>query len=160
MGICSHPTVSQDLTCQCRNPWGKKEWDGPWSDGSEQWTLEWMKLLGHKFGNDGVWRLKSTLLSEPAQLTCDQMFWISYKDLLRKYQHFDRTRLFGPEWTITQQWTCLDVDWSADYHETKFSISLTKTSAVVIVLSQVFSYIGPPGCTSDTYRSLVGLTIF
>lgn len=36
------------------NPWGVKEWTGAWSDGSEQWTSEWMDLLGHKFGNDGV----------------------------------------------------------------------------------------------------------
>ena len=45
-----------------------------------------MKLLNHKFGNDG-------------------MFWISYEDLLRNYSSFDRTRLFGPDWRITQQWT-------------------------------------------------------
>ncbi|KAL2001045.1 hypothetical protein VTN02DRAFT_2304 [Thermoascus thermophilus] len=101
-----------------RNPWGKKEWSGAWSDGSEQWTPQWMERLGHKFGNDGV-------------------FWISYEDLLKKYQHFDRTRLFGPEWTITQQWTSLNVPWSADYHSTKFMIELTKKSPVVIVLSQL-----------------------
>ncbi|KAJ9269108.1 hypothetical protein DTO212C5_4791 [Paecilomyces variotii] len=101
-----------------RNPWGTKEWSGPWSDGSEQWTPEWMERLGHKFGNDGV-------------------FWISYDDLLKRYQHFDRTRLFGSEWTITQQWTSLNVPWSADYHSTKFVIELTKTSPVVIVLSQL-----------------------
>lgn len=65
------------------------------------------------------------------------MFWISYKDLLRKYQSFDRTRLFGPEWHITQQWTALEVPWSADYNDTKFNITLTKKSPVVIVLSQV-----------------------
>lgn len=65
------------------------------------------------------------------------MFWISYKDLLRKYQSFDRTRLFGADWNITQQWTMVDVPWTADYNDTKFSITLTKKGPVVIVLSQV-----------------------
>ncbi|KAL2866655.1 calpain-like protein [Aspergillus lucknowensis] len=101
-----------------RNPWGKKEWSGPWSDGSEQWTPQWMEKLNHKFGNDGF-------------------FWISYDDLLKKYQHFDRTRLFGPEWTITQQWTSLSVPWSADYHTTKFRLNVTKPGPVILVLSQL-----------------------
>ncbi|KAL4965201.1 calpain-like protein [Aspergillus stella-maris] len=101
-----------------RNPWGKKEWSGAWSDGSEQWTAEWMEKLNHKFGNDGF-------------------FWISYEDLLKKYQHFDRTRLIGPEWTITQQWTSLNVPWSADYHTTKFKLDVTKAGPVVLVLSQL-----------------------
>ena len=65
------------------------------------------------------------------------MFWMSFEDMLKKYQYFDRTRLFGPEWTVTQQWTSINVPWSADYHDTKFEISLTKKSTVVIVLSQV-----------------------
>ncbi|OXV08572.1 hypothetical protein Egran_03665 [Elaphomyces granulatus] len=101
-----------------RNPWGEKEWEGPWSDGSEQWTSKWMERLDHKFGNDGV-------------------FWISYEDLLKKYQFFDRTRLFDPDWTITQQWTSLEVPWSTDYHSTKFVMELTKEGPVVIVLSQL-----------------------
>lgn len=104
-----------------RNPWGKKEWHGAWGDGSKEWTTEWMDLLGHKFGDDGF-------------------FWISYEDLLKKYQHFDRTRLFGDEWTITQQWTTLNVPWSADYHSTKFVMNVTKAGPTVIVLSQVCTY--------------------
>ena len=78
-------------------------------------------------------------LLDMAVLTTHQFFWIAYQDLLKKYQHFDRTRLFGPEWTITQQWTTLNVPWSADYHSTKFMMNLTQSSPVVIVLSQVRS---------------------
>ena len=101
-----------------RNPWGEGEWRGAWSDGSEQWTPEWMQLLNHRFGDDG-------------------QFWISYEDLLREYSSFDRTRLFGSDWQIAQQWTSVDVPWSADYNKTKFSVTLTERSPVVIVLSQL-----------------------
>lgn len=101
-----------------RNPWGEGEWRGPWSDGSEQWDGEWMKLLDHKFGDDG-------------------MFWISYEDLLRRYSGFDRTRLFGADWQLSQQWTTVDVPWTADYNSTKFTMTLTKRSPVVIALSQL-----------------------
>ncbi|KAL8763235.1 MAG: hypothetical protein Q9203_007493 [Teloschistes exilis] len=37
-----------------KNPWGKDEWTRPWGDGSEEWTPERLKRLGHTFGNDGV----------------------------------------------------------------------------------------------------------
>ena len=110
--------VKGERLLRIRNPWGNTEWKGPWSDGSEQWTPEWMELLNHRFGDDG-------------------MFWISFKDFLRKYQSLDRTRLFGPEWSICQQWTTVNVPWSADYNETKFSITVTKPGPVVIVLSQL-----------------------
>lgn len=62
---------------------------------------------------------------------------MSYEDLLRKYQTFDRTRLFDDEWKVTQQWTTLTVPWTADYHKTKFSFKIEKKSQVVLVLSQV-----------------------
>lgn len=77
-----------------------------------------MQKLDHKFGDDGS-------------------FWISYEDLLRKYQAFDRTRLFGPEWKVAQIWTTLDVSWTLDYHDTKFAFSLARSGPVVIVFSQL-----------------------
>ena len=110
--------IKGERLIKLRNPWGKMEWRGAWSDGSEQWTPEWMELLNHRFGDDGV-------------------FWISYKDLLKKYQNFDRTRLFGPEWSVTQQWTSVDVPWAADYNDTKFTITVTKDTPIVIVLTKL-----------------------
>ncbi|KAI2467959.1 cysteine proteinase [Annulohypoxylon bovei var. microspora] len=101
-----------------KNPWGKGEWKGAWADGSKEWTAEWLLKLNHRFGDDGN-------------------FWISYDDLLRKYQAFDRTRLFGPEWKVTALWTTLSIPWTLDYHETYFDFSLAKTGPVVIVLSQL-----------------------
>ncbi|KAI1770649.1 cysteine proteinase [Hypoxylon cercidicola] len=101
-----------------KNPWGKGEWKGAWSDGSKEWTAEWLLKLNHRFGDDGN-------------------FWISYDDLLRKYQAFDRTRLFGPEWRVTSLWTTLSVPWTLDYHDTYFTFSLAKTGPVVIALSQL-----------------------
>ncbi|ORY56321.1 uncharacterized protein BCR38DRAFT_451040 [Pseudomassariella vexata] len=101
-----------------KNPWGKGEWRGPWSDGSKEWTAEWLTKLDHRFGDDGN-------------------FWISYDDLLKKYQAFDRTRLFGPDWKVTSLWTNLTVPWTLDYHDTQFAFSICRTGPVVLVLSQL-----------------------
>lgn len=106
------------------NPWGKGKrgnWEGAWSDGSKEFTPEAQQELNHKFGNDSV-------------------FWISYQDLLRKYQHFDRTRLFmdSPDWRLTQKWISVEVPWKAEF-EQKFRIVLKKESPVVLVLSQLDS---------------------
>ncbi|CAM1505117.1 Fc.00g107540.m01.CDS01 [Cosmosporella sp. VM-42] len=104
-----------------RNPWGKIRkgiWEGAWSDGSKEWTKEAQEELDHKFGSDSV-------------------FWIPYEDLIRKYSHFDRTRLFrDPEWRSCQRWIGVDVPWKAEYHE-KFQIKLSKDSPLVLVLSQL-----------------------
>lgn len=107
--------------CTSRNPWGKVKkgnWEGAWSDGSKEWTTEVKEELGHTFGSDST-------------------FWISYEDLLRKYQHFDRTRLFrDPDWRSCQRWIGVEVPWKPQYNE-KFHIKLTKESPLVLVLSQL-----------------------
>lgn len=107
--------------CKLRNPWGKVKkgnWEGAWSDGSKEWTTEVKEELGHTFGSDST-------------------FWISYEDLLRKYQHFDRTRLFrDTDWRSCQRWIGVEVPWKPQYNE-KFHIKLTKDSPLVLVLSQL-----------------------
>lgn len=104
-----------------RNPWGKVKkgnWEGAWSDGSKEWTTEVKEELGHTFGSDST-------------------FWISYDDLLRKYQHFDRTRLFcDHDWRSCQRWIGVEVPWKPQYNE-KFHIKMSKESPLVLVLSQL-----------------------
>ncbi|KAM6513384.1 hypothetical protein FALCPG4_015809 [Fusarium falciforme] len=104
-----------------RNPWGdarKGIWEGPWSDGSKEWTREVQDELGHKFGADSA-------------------FWISYDDLMRKFSLLDRTRLFqGPDWWCCQRWVSVDVPWKASYQE-RFRIKVTQSSPLVVVVSQL-----------------------
>ncbi|KAH8586402.1 hypothetical protein B0O99DRAFT_656874 [Bisporella sp. PMI_857] len=105
-----------------RNPWGKSKkgnWEGPWSDSSKEFTPEAQLELNYKFGNDSA-------------------FWILFKDLLHKYQHLDRTRLFmdSPDWHITQKWISAEVPWLPQFKQ-RFRIALTKESPVVLVLSQL-----------------------
>lgn len=49
-----------------RNPWGRHEWTGDWSDYSSKWTSELRKRLGFYSNNDGS-------------------FWISYDDFIKFY---------------------------------------------------------------------------
>ncbi len=50
-----------------RNPWGKFEWDGAWSDNSEEWTEEMIDLFKPVFdANDGG-------------------FWMSFEDFFNKF---------------------------------------------------------------------------
>lgn len=101
-----------------KNPWGETEWNGPWSDGSKEWTPEAMKALEHKFGNEGI-------------------FWMPYADFLRRYSQIWRTRLFTDDWNIAQHWTTIQVPWAGDYNDTKFEFDLPKAATTVIVLSQL-----------------------
>ena len=38
---------------QLRNPWGKGEWLGEWSDNDKRWTRDLLKKLGHQLKDDG-----------------------------------------------------------------------------------------------------------
>jgi hypothetical protein len=53
-----------------RDPWGVKQWRGPWSDGSVQWQASdnagLLAELEYEFGDDGT-------------------FWMSYEDLVGLY---------------------------------------------------------------------------
>jgi hypothetical protein len=93
------------------------EWSGPWSDGSKEWTPYWMTKLNHRFGDDGE-------------------FWMSFNDFCHKFQTLHRTRLFGKEFFVVQQWTVVHISWVHGYLKTKFIIEIKKEGRVVVVLSQ------------------------
>ena len=94
------------------------EWNGPWSDGSEEWTPYWLEKLNYRFANDGL-------------------FWMTFDDLLSRFQILHRTRLFDKEWTVIQKWTTLNVAWVPAFHTTKFVVEVKTAGTVVFVLSQV-----------------------
>lgn len=81
--------------CLVKNPWGETEWNGPWSDGSKEWTSDALTALDHKFGNEGI-------------------FWMPYEDFLNRYDQIWSTRLFNSDWNVTQHWTTVDVPWSGE----------------------------------------------
>ncbi|KAG6809999.1 hypothetical protein H0H92_013781 [Tricholoma furcatifolium] len=109
-----------------RNPWGRGEWTGPWSDGSREWTPDWLpalSVLKHKFGDDG-------------------QFVMEYKDFIENWEQIERTLLFDSSWTMSSQWlkvTCrpleLDLPWA--FGDVSFTISLPTSSSTVIVLSKL-----------------------
>ncbi|KAJ7758809.1 cysteine proteinase [Mycena maculata] len=108
-----------------RNPCGEAEWTGPWSDGSKDWTPEWIEalpVLGHAFGAPG-------------------QFVMEYKDFLSSFEQVDRTRLFDASWTM--KYEVLRVpsrpfpDSGFGYGDLCFSFSISKTAGAVIVLSQL-----------------------
>ncbi|KAJ3044236.1 hypothetical protein HDV00_002914 [Rhizophlyctis rosea] len=101
-----------------RNPWGSAEWKGRWSDGSSEWTPEWMEQLNHRFGDDGV-------------------FWMEYADFLKEWTVIDRTRLFDRTWSVASHWLEFAPSFPPEWGEVHFTLQFTKKTDAVIVLSQL-----------------------
>uniref|UniRef100_A0A8H7XM98 Calpain catalytic domain-containing protein n=1 Tax=Psilocybe cubensis TaxID=181762 RepID=A0A8H7XM98_PSICU len=107
-----------------RDPWGTAGWDGPWSDGSKEWTKEWLEILpelGHSFGGKG-------------------QFVMEYKDFLNIWQEVQRTLIFDDSWVMSSQWLHVSLPFpnmkAFSYGDINFSFSLPAASPVIIVLSK------------------------
>ncbi|KAG6877415.1 hypothetical protein C0993_007658 [Termitomyces sp. T159_Od127] len=107
-----------------RNPWGRSGWTGRWSDGSKEWTSEWLEvlpLLKHEFGDDG-------------------QFVMQYSDFLDIWSQIHRTILFDSSWIMSQHWLQvptrpLPSAWS--HGDVVFTFSLLKPTLTIVVLSQL-----------------------
>ncbi|KAJ6580660.1 hypothetical protein B0H19DRAFT_1250969 [Mycena capillaripes] len=113
-----------------RNPWGKSEWTGPWSDGSKEWNAESFDLLPalqHSFGNDG-------------------QFVMEYSDFLECWDIIERTLLTNDgNWITSSHWLRvvtrpIGSAWS--YGDVYFTVTVPEQPegrVTVIVLSQLDS---------------------
>ena len=62
---------------------------------------------------------------------------MAYEDLTRVFMFLHRTRLFGDEWTVVQQWTNVNISYVTGYQQTKFVVEIKKGGNVVFVLTQL-----------------------
>ncbi|KAF8522608.1 cysteine proteinase [Hysterangium stoloniferum] len=106
-----------------RNPWGHSGWNGRWSDGSKEWTEEWLPLLkaiNHRFGDDGC-------------------FIMEYTDFLNTWQSVERVKLFDNTWIQSAHWLNVKTRplsgvWQ--YGDLSFTFAINKSTPAIIVLSQ------------------------
>ncbi|KAF8521601.1 cysteine proteinase [Hysterangium stoloniferum] len=106
-----------------RNPWGQGEWNGRWSDGSKEWTKEWLPALDrldHQFGDDGC-------------------FIMEYSDFLKTWYAVERTQLFDDSWIQSSHWlniTSRSFPCAWQYGDVSFSFTISESSPSIIMLSQ------------------------
>ncbi|KAK7017663.1 calpain catalytic domain-containing protein [Favolaschia claudopus] len=119
-----------------RNPCGQTDWNGPWADGSKEWTSQWMDALphlGHLFGDQGK-------------------FIMEYKDFLSCFEQVDRTRLFDPLFTMRYEVIRVPLrpfpTSGFGFGDLCFTFSISKTAFTILVLSQLdgryYKGISPP----------------
>jgi len=107
-----------------RNPWGDGEWTGAWSDGSKEWTHEWIQFLpelDHTFGEDG-------------------QFVMEYKDFLGVFERVQRTFLFDDSWLASSSWIELPFPkgphaWA--YGHLSYMLTIPEKTKTILVLSKL-----------------------
>ncbi|KDR70875.1 hypothetical protein GALMADRAFT_159702 [Galerina marginata CBS 339.88] len=107
-----------------RDPWGEAGWEGPWADGSKEWSREWLDALpelGHGFGSGG-------------------QFVMEYKDFLNIWQEIQRTIIFDDSWVMSSQWLHVSLPFPSvkafSFGDISFTFSLPAPSPVIIVLTK------------------------
>lgn len=58
--VLSAHEIAGEKLIKMRNPWGKGEWTGDWSDNSGKWTDELRDQLGATVADDGIFFINHT----------------------------------------------------------------------------------------------------
>jgi hypothetical protein len=90
-----------------------------WAESNSDIQMQLTKL-NYRFENDGV-------------------FWMTYADLLGTFTNLYRTRLFDDSWSVTQEWTGVNVAWLTGYLQRKFVVEVKEAGTVIFVLQQARS---------------------
>lgn len=99
-----------------RDPHGKTNWKGRWSDGSKEWTDEWLlarRALGHTFGNDGQFVMECSCRWQCGYLTHADLD----DDFVEIFTSIERCRLFDASWRLSSVWLRVSLSVPSDlYH--------------------------------------------
>lgn len=101
-GLLSYLKSEKLFMIRMRNPWGEKEWNGPWSDSSE----EWQKVSKSEREKLGV------------TVQDDGEFWMTFEDFCKYYTDLILCRLINTSYlSIHKTWEEAVMRGSWDRHE-------------------------------------------
>lgn len=133
-----------------RNPWGRDSWDGDWSPHSALWSIhphaaKFLHYIPDQAGNG--------------------TFWMSYEDLVSKFNRVYLCRIFPLHWhnlAIRSEWSqqaaggpVSDITW---FLNPQFRVSVPQTTAAVITVAQLDRRL-PGRDSSQLAPAHVGLTV-
>mmetsp|Transcript_13890 Transcript_13890/g.26293 ORF Transcript_13890/g.26293 Transcript_13890/m.26293 type:complete len:1904 (+) Transcript_13890:1-5712(+) len=118
---------------QLRNPWGRKEWTGDWSDNSDKWTRRYRALVER--------RQKKKFVAAD-----DGAFWMEFRDFSIHFEDIYVCRFFEPErgwfakqtyygkWDKTNDGGC--TNFVTVSQSPQFLLTVHETTIVVLNLAQ------------------------
>jgi len=123
---------------QLRNPWGKKEWTGAWSDFDEE---NWTENRRRRIANKQLAKGRKTF-----QIGVDDgAFWMTISDFIANYANLSIVRVYErPEWftsRVSGKWKGQSAGGRSQCHETylnnpQFKLIVEKATMAVIYMQQ------------------------